>query len=126
MQGASPHDNAVATAKLIQAHSHMETEVCLGVYRGQREVSLKIMGFDSKADAINMAQSIIEHFGQECVLLVDEKNAAYSVTARGIAWVGTASRSVTNPQEVGADCFTQFMDGTYMVAGYSASFALAA
>lgn len=118
MQGASQHDTAVATANLIRAmdREHYNTEICFGVFEGQREVSLKVDGFESMQDAITMAQVTIANFGQECALLVDDKNAAWSITARTVVPIGHTERTVTNPAEEGAASYTQLMDGTYLVA----------
>lgn len=118
MQGASQHDNAVATAHLIRAMAkeHLTVEQCIGVFNGQREMSLKVSGFESMSDAISMAQVTLANFGQECALLVDDKNVAWSITARTVITIGQAERAVTNPAEDGAASYTQFMDGTYLVA----------
>jgi hypothetical protein len=118
MQGASQHDNAVATAHLIKAMAkeHLTVEQCIGVFNGQREMSLKVSGFETMSDAISMAQVTLANFGQECALLVDDKNVAWSITARTIISIGPTERTVTNPAEGGAVSYTQLMDGTYLVA----------
>lgn len=113
LQGAEPNDNAVATAHLIHSARPYKAELCLGVYKGQREMSVKLTGFESLSEAISEGQAIISAFGQECVLLVNG-NTAHSITARGVVHLGTVCRTTTCPQEAGAESYTQFLDGTYL------------
>lgn len=121
MRGAQAHDNSCATAHLIRAYYEYLPELCVGVYQGQREVSVKLIGFRDQQEAVRIAHSIIASFGQECVLLVTHSGAAYAVTDKAMAYLGNTARSVTDPAKGGAESYTQFMDGTYMVANHALS-----
>jgi hypothetical protein len=67
-------------------------------------------------DAITLAQVTLANFGQQCALLVDDKNVAWSITAHTIIAIGSTERTATHPAEEGAVSYTQLMDGTYLVA----------
>lgn len=126
-RSATAQQNAMATAHLIKAHQLHNPELCFGMYKGEREVSVKLTAFDSQCHAQRIARQIIHTFGQECVLLVLDSGAVMAVTATDGQWLGYAERATVPPAMAGVDSFTQFMDGTVMhVAVQDALYALAA
>jgi hypothetical protein len=127
MRGAEARDNAVATAHLIQAYRMHAPELCLGMYEGQREVSVKLSGFESQEHAQRIARTIIASFGQECVLMVLESGAMMAVTEHDGSWLGGSVREVADPVKGGIASYTMFMDGTVMYSKtHDALYALAA
>lgn len=113
-KGDSPMQNAQATQQLLAylAVLSYDYQLCVGAYKGEREVSAQLTGFRTEEQAISLARRLIGMFHQECAVLVTN-NVMCCVTAEGVTPIGLVQFAANQPD---SDGYTQFLDGIYMWA----------
>lgn len=108
------HANAANTAALLLrlVATGYTCELCFGMYKGTREITVQVTGFRILEDALSTARTVLRTFKQECALLITE-GVASTVGADSVTVIGPAIFAANQPD---CDGHTQYMDGLYLYA----------
>ena len=122
-EGSSPSMNAIRTASLIRRlqGENLSTELCIGVYKGVREISIIATGMESAARGVDIAKLVLNEFYQTSVYLEVHgagasvyKDKQQRVTVDGLGKELTTIKATWEGPL--PDSYTETLDGRMIVA----------